>query len=312
VVLLRDVTERTRGAAALRRSETLVRSIVESSPNGILRLRPRRGPDGQPRDFTVVFVNPAAAEWIGRPQSALIGRPFKGAVHPHTPILFQAFREVVRSGEPCDVERPVAHAGREAWLRFIAVPVEGDLVVTCVDVTERRERERVMEAAACQDPLTGLLNRRGLEADAGALLGSDAPGGAALLYVDLDDFKLVNDTLGHDAGDLFLCEFAARLQACTRGPDLLARIGGDEFVLLLPDTDPPGAREAAGRIVVAAREPVAIAGHEFVCPVSIGVALHPRDGADLKALMQEADRAMYRAKAAGGGISEARDPAPAI
>lgn len=304
VVMLRDVTERERAEAALRRSEALVRGIVDGSPNGILRLRPRRDALGEVRDFLCVFANPAAAAWLGKAQTELMGRPFKEAVHPHTPLLFQAFRDVLRTGEACDVERSVLRGGEEHWLRFLAVPAGGDLLVTTVDVTEPKQREQAMAEAAQQDPLTGLLNRRGLEADAAAVLGEtlDQRTPAALLYVDLDDFKGINDSFGHEAGDLVLCEVAARLQGGTRGPDLLARIGGDEFVLLLPDVDLAGAREVAERVAAAVRAPIAIDAREVTCGVSIGIAVFPEDGGDLKGLLQAADRAMYRAKHAGGGI----------
>ena len=307
VVMARDVTEQHRAEAALRRSEALVRGIVDGSPNGILRLRPRRDASGEVRDFLCVFANPAAAAWLGRPQSDLVGRPIKDVVHPHTPFLLAAFREVLASGEACDFERSVLRNGQERWLRMLAVPAGEDVLVTVVDVTEPKQRERAMEEAACQDPLTGLLNRRGLETDAAAVLAdtTDDPVPAALLYIDLDDFKRVNDTFGHDAGDLVLCEMAARLQQCTRGPDLLARVGGDEFVALLPGVDAGGAREVAARVVEGIRRPVAIDDQEVRCGVSIGIALFPADGGDLKGLLQCADRAMYRAKAAGGGIEYA-------
>jgi diguanylate cyclase (GGDEF)-like protein/PAS domain S-box-containing protein len=307
VVMLRDVTERQRAEAALRRSEALVRGIVDGSPNGILRLRPRRDAAGEVRDFLCVFANPAASAWMGRAHIDLMGRPFRDAVHPHTPFLFAAFREVLRSGEACDVERPVHRDDEERWLRFLAVPAGEDILVTAVDVTEPKQRERAMVEAAFQDPLTGLLNRRGLDADAAALLADTTEHATpvALLYVDLDDFKRVNDSFGHEAGDILLCEVAARLQGCTRGPDLLARIGGDEFVLLLPDVDAAGARDVAERVLAAAREPVAIDDREVACGVSVGIAFFPEDGGDLKGLLQAADRAMYRAKTSGGGIAGA-------
>jgi diguanylate cyclase (GGDEF)-like protein len=304
VVLLRDVTLRERAAAAQRENEALLLGIVEHSPNGILRLQPKRGDDGDVRDFICVFANPAAAAQIGRPQAELVGRPFKGAVHPHTAVLFQFFREVVRSGERCEVERAVMREGGEAWLRFIAVAAGGDLIVTFFDMTERKHHELAMQAAASQDPLTGLLNRRGFESDAPSLLRSadGEPRPSALLYVDLDDFKDVNDTLGHEVGDLLLCEFAARMQRCTRGPDLLARIGGDEFVLLLLDTGADGAMWVAGRLLESAREPIRINEHELLCTPSVRIALFPEHGIELKQLLQAGDRAMYQAKSRGGGV----------
>jgi len=307
VVVLRDVTARRRAEAALRESEALVRSIVEHSPSGILRLRPVRGEDGDVRDFVCVFANAAAAASIGRPREELVGRPFKGAVHPHTAALFQAFREVVRTGTTCDLERAIGRGGVETWLRFVAVKVGDDLSVTFFDVTERRQREREMEAAACQDPLTGLLNRRGFEADAPALLLSPegTPRSCALLYVDLDRFKEVNDSFGHDVGDALLREFAERLARCTRGPDLLARIGGDEFVLLLLDAGVDGAFWVAERILAAAREPVRIGARTLACYVSVGVALCPEHGYELKTLLHAADRAMYAAKSRGSGVAAA-------
>jgi len=308
VVLLRDVTERDRTLAALLESEALVRGIVEHSPNGILRLRPSRGPDGEVRDFDCVFANSTAAFQIGRAQSDLVGRPFKGAVHPYTAGLFQAFREVVRTGESCELDRSLVRGGRESWLRFVAVPAGGDLVVTCIDVTEGKNRERAMEAAAAQDPLTGLLNRRGFETDAPSLLanadGESRP--CALLYADLDRFKEVNDRLGHDVGDLVLCEFAARMQRCTRGPDLMARLGGDEFVLLLLDTGLDGALWVAERLLTTSHQPIRVNDAEVDCVPSIGIALYPLDAGDLKALIQSADHAMYDAKTRGGGVAVAK------
>ncbi|MCX5740071.1 MAG: diguanylate cyclase [Proteobacteria bacterium] len=305
VVLLRDVTLRERAAAAQRDNEALLFGIVENSPNGILRLQPKRGDDGVVRDFICVFANPAAAAQIGRPRAELVGRPFKGAVHPHTAALFQVFREAFQSGERREIERSVMRDGREAWLRFIAVAAGDDLVVTFFDLTERKHRELAMEAAAAQDSLTGLLNRRGFEADAPALLlrPDGEPNPSALLYVDLDRFKEVNDTLGHEVGDLLLCEFAARMQRCTRGPDLLARFGGDEFVLLLLDSGVDGALWVAERLLASAREPVRIGEHELLCVPSVGIALFPEHGLELKQLLQAADRAMYDAKSRGGGLA---------
>jgi diguanylate cyclase (GGDEF)-like protein/PAS domain S-box-containing protein len=311
VVVLRDVTERDRAEAALRESEARLRRLIEHSPSGILHLRPVLGPAGDVRDFTCVLANPAAVAILGDAPRELVGRPFKDAVHPHTPALFQAFRDAVRTGLTCDVERRITRGGRDAWFRFIGSPVGAELLVTFFDVTERKEQEREMRAAASQDPLTGLLNRRGLEADAPAVLRAceDGDAGCSLLYLDLDDLKGVNDAFGHEAGDRVLAEFAARVHACTRGPDLLARVGGDEFVLLLPETELRGAEDVACRIVDALRRPFRVGSAAVTCGVSIGIAEQPPHGSELKDLLHAADRAMYAAKVRGGGIEAAPDPA---
>jgi len=305
VFLLRDVTEQEHMLGALRESEALVRGIVDHSPNGILRLRPCRGPDGDVRDFDCVFANAAAAEQLGRDVAALVGRPFKNAMHPHTASLFQAFRDTLLGGRRCDAEHTIARGGRETCLRFIAVPAGSDLIVTSIDVSDAKLREREMRSAASEDALTGLLNRRGLEADAPSVL-RDASGAlrpCALLYLDLDGFKRVNDELGHEAGDAVLCEFAARLQHCTRGPDLLARLGGDEFVLLLPEAGEAGARWVARRLLEECRRPVLVNERTLHCTPSIGIALQPEHGAELKTLVQAADRAMYEAKTHRLGVA---------
>jgi diguanylate cyclase (GGDEF)-like protein len=165
-----------------------------------------------------------------------------------------------------------------------------------------------MQAAASQDPLTGLLNRRGFETDAPSLLCDThgEPRACALLYADLDHFKTVNDRYGHDVGDLVLCEFAARMQRCTRGPDLMARLGGDEFVLLLLDTGLDGALWVAERLLTQSHQPIRINDDAIDCTPSVGIALHPDQAVDLKALLQAADRAMYDAKARGGGVAVAK------
>jgi diguanylate cyclase (GGDEF)-like protein/PAS domain S-box-containing protein len=309
IVVVRDVTERERAERAQRQGDAWVRSLIEHSPNGILHLRPKPNADDV-RDFVCALANPAAAAILGESEAELVGRPFKDALHPHTPALFQLFRDALRRNESCEVEREILRGGRETWFRFTASPFGGDLLVTFLDVTDRKTREREMEAAASQDPLTGLLNRRGLESDAPAVLraAEDSALGCSLLYLDLDGLKEVNDSLGHEAGDFLLAEFASRVHSCTRGPDLFARVGGDEFVLLLPETELRGAQDVAFRIINTLREPIRIESAAIACGVSIGIAQQPLHGAELKDLLQAADRAMYAAKARGGGVEVAKSP----
>lgn len=178
---------------------------------------------------------------------------------------------------------------------------EGGWVSVHEDITERRQQEKQIEHLAYHDTLTGLANRRLFRDLFGELLASDdRPCGLVLLYMDLDMFKTVNDTLGHPVGDQLLVAVAERLQACLRDTDHVARIGGDEFAVLL--TDNPTNDEAirvSGRIIEKIAMPFDINGHEIVIGISVGIAISPRDGADPDRLMKCADMAMYRAKGEG-------------
>ena len=168
-------------------------------------------------------------------------------------------------------------------------------------VSEQKEAEARIQRLAHYDALTGLPNRVLLEDRAqGALAAarrSQRP--AALMFLDLDHFKSVNDSLGHRVGDAVLVELAQRLRRVVRAQDTVSRLGGDEFVLLLPDTDAVGAAALAGKVLAAAQVPFNVEGRELTITPSVGIALAPRDGLDLEALSRAADAAMYRAKAEG-------------
>jgi diguanylate cyclase (GGDEF)-like protein len=173
-------------------------------------------------------------------------------------------------------------------------------VGTVLDITERKIAEQALQHQAFHDTLTKLPNRA-LFSDRleHALLRADRQGNSvAVLFVDLDNFKLVNDSFGHAQGDALLVTVAERLQGCLRSADTGARLGGDEFTVLLEDVS--GEMEAlsvAERIAAALRIPVVLQGHEIVVSASIGVAIGPTGpGQDL---LREADLAMYRAKANG-------------
>jgi diguanylate cyclase (GGDEF)-like protein len=189
------------------------------------------------------------------------------------------------------------------WFVLTATPLTagpGGAVVTHVNVTARKLREQEILRQAHQDPLTGLANRRRIEAQAVQMLANARRSNrsAAVLVLDLDGFKAINDTFGHAAGDLVLREIAARLTARTRPTGLLARLGGDEFVALLPGVD---AREAEA-VVEAYRSifslPLTVDGRELRLGGSIGLALYPEQGRTFPELLQVADAAMYRVKAA--------------
>ena len=188
---------------------------------------------------------------------------------------------------------------------------EGGMIGISIDVTERHRSEERLAHLAYHDALTGLPNRRNVEEQLGRDLARARREGdaVAVLYLDLDHFKLVNDSLGHDAGDNALREAAKRISGVVRAGDLVARLGGDEFVLVLPGlsaetADAEAAAEAAAAKVLAALDvPLTVAGEEFQLGASIGIALGPAQGQDAGELLRNADVAMYQAKRSGRSAS---------
>jgi diguanylate cyclase (GGDEF)-like protein len=172
------------------------------------------------------------------------------------------------------------------------------------ETEERKRVERELEHRAKFDALTGLANRFTLEARLAPAVGDAKRHGnkLALMFVDLDRFKMVNDTLGHGLGDRLLIEVAHRLKAVVRESDTVARLGGDEFVLLLKDVEAMAdAATVASKLIAALGAPIHIDGHEIRPSASIGVSLYPDDGDDVSTVMRNADTAMYHAKSLGGG-----------
>jgi diguanylate cyclase (GGDEF)-like protein/PAS domain S-box-containing protein len=170
------------------------------------------------------------------------------------------------------------------------------------DITERRRAEEHIEYLAYHDELTGIPNRAHFQREFDRTVAMSQRYGlsCALLLVDLDRFKYINDTIGHQAGDQLLKQMAARLRACLRDSDIIARLGGDEFVILMQDAANMEAVTAvADKILEVASRPLIIEDQEFLVTASIGISVYPHDGADLQTLLRSSDLAMYRAKDAG-------------
>ena len=193
------------------------------------------------------------------------------------------------------------------------------MLFTLARVLERQNEARaIAEAEAEQavfDPLTGLLNRRGMHVrfERAREFVDDSGDSLAMLFIDVDDFKGINDEFGHSGGDLMLQQFARRLTQAVRGVDLVARVGGDEFVVLAIVKDPADAHLLAAKLIAAYEAPFVLDAREVALHASLGVSVYPQDGVENDVLMSRADAAMYQAKAGGkNGWVAARDPNPAM
>lgn len=185
----------------------------------------------------------------------------------------------------------------------IVLPNHAGALSTFQDITPRKESERLIRRQAMEDELTGLLNRRAFGINLQqALLRSRENSGVALILLDLDGFKRVNDTLGHDSGDLLLKRVAERLRQAVRDGDSLCRIGGDEFCVIVGSV--AGVQTAtlvADRMLTTLTKPFDVSGNTISIGASIGIALYPQDGKDEHTLFKYADEALYRAKQGGRG-----------
>ncbi len=215
---------------------------------------------------------------------------------------YLAWRETIAvSSQPSDTELALSN-GKVFAIHHEPMP-DGGWVATHEDVTERKQATQQIEWMAHHDSLSGLPNRVRFRDRLNAAIESASAGDAlAVLFIDLDRFKAVNDTLGHPVGDELLRAVARRLHDCIRQDDLLARLGGDEFAIIqLAAAQPASAHALAARLICVMDRPFDVGGHRIVAGISVGVAMWPHDGLDPDQLLSHADLALYDAKAAGRG-----------
>ena len=292
VVVCRDVTERRKALSQLADSEHLIRTLIETSSNGILRFSRDRGE--QENRFRCIFANRAAESYLSDGNGTLVGMPLEklGQLEPQR--LLEHFSKDDSALSTISFETSSDNPEGLGWLRIVGEPVGDDFSVTLIDITQRKRNEHKMLADALRDPLTGVLNRRGFEKEAAARIRTSDEG--AVLYLDLNHFKSINDRFGHQAGDALLKAFGHRLEFCLRRGDILGRLGGDEFAIVLPDVSIQDAKHIAERLVLTASEAYILQGQEIKCTASVGISLMPRHGEELWHLISVADQAMYNAK----------------
>jgi len=297
VVVVRERSEELRAAEHLRVSEEQFRVLAEQAPIGIFR---------SDVGLRLGYANARCVEILGVDRAGLHGARWLDTLAPADRTRVVSALESVLEGAEAEldqvkVERP---DGSARWVSIRVAPVlsrqrAGGFVGSVEDVTERRLLEQALSHDATHDRLTGLPNRSLLWEALRDQLARPEPS-VAVLFVDLDDFKLVNDSFGHETGDELLLAVAERLSDAVRPHDLVTRFGGDEFVVVCTDVNDAGQAERIAHRLVDALTPVfTIAGREISVSASMGLVLSTEAGLDPETVLRDADTALYQAKASG-------------
>jgi diguanylate cyclase (GGDEF)-like protein/PAS domain S-box-containing protein len=311
VVTLRDLSALQAGRDAQFEAEAKYRALVEHIP-AVVYLDPVDENDDS------IYVSPQIRDLIGIEPAEWLDDPYSWRRHVHPEDIdraWQDYQESYNGHTPLNHEYRMTHEdGTIRWVLEQAFPIDDEagrpwlIQGVIFDITERKNAEEQVAFLAYHDKLTGLPNRvlfeEMLESSIARARRNDTAVG--VLYLDLDNFKMVNDSLGHHSGDLLLAQLGDRLRTCTRDTDMVARQGGDEFLLLLSDLDreeAQGENDAlitaqmvANRVREALAEPFDLHGVPFFASGSIGISLFPHDAQDAETLMKNADAAMYRTK----------------
>jgi diguanylate cyclase (GGDEF)-like protein/PAS domain S-box-containing protein len=303
-VRLRDVSERERSSLALEQARRRFQQAFHSAPTGMALVRLDDG--------RVVDANQSLGEMLGLDNDDLVGRTLREFTHPDDVKEAVPHRARLELGivDSYRIDQRYRRSdGEYIWARTRVSSTEDDGVMLAIthieDVTEQRRTAEQLTHAARHDELTGLPNRSYLMHLLEERLESAAPSSVGVIFVDLDQFKVVNDSLGHGMGDELLMVIAGRLRDAVRDDDVLARFGGDEFVVVIDGaghTVDPG--EVAERLRRAVLAPVMVDDHELFVTASIGFSLNV-DGMGPADLLRDADAAMYRAKDRGRDRVEA-------
>jgi diguanylate cyclase (GGDEF)-like protein/PAS domain S-box-containing protein len=315
-----DVTFRRQARLRLQESEEFFRLTFNQAAIGIALLS---------REGRFLRVNRRLSSILGYTEIELLQRFYHQITHPEELGEDEALVKRLVAGELRDFRRETRYLckdGAAVWVALSASTMREAasgqlrLIVAVEDISRRKQAEEALMRMANHDALTGLPNRLLLQDRLAQAIAQaqrkSARGGArdgspdrarkpahqvGVMFIDLDRFKHINDSLGHEAGDQLIVEIARRLSGALRETDTVARQGGDEFVVVLADiAGPDDASLVAGKLLESLFRPLSLCGHEVFPSGSIGIAMYPCDGADSEALLKAADSAMYRAKASGG------------
>jgi diguanylate cyclase (GGDEF)-like protein/PAS domain S-box-containing protein len=273
---------------------------MDSSTNGIFIV------DIQQPDYPIIYANAAFRKLTGLQHDAAGSQSCLCKRHWESGCMRRVRESVAAHAEGYTIISFPLTQGARRWVELFVSPVKDaanqstHYIGILHDITARKQAESQLLHQATHDSLTGLANRYQLHQQLTKITEREPSRPLATLFLDLDRFKLINDSLGHDIGDALLCQAAKRLKRCLRGNDTIARFGGDEFVILLDDIrGVEDAQTVAAKILDAFSAPFMIEKHRLFVSTSIGIGLYPEHGGDSQTLLKHADTAMYQAKQAG-------------
>jgi diguanylate cyclase (GGDEF)-like protein/PAS domain S-box-containing protein len=297
-----DISEEMAAHQAVREREQLLNRLAEALPLGVIQLAD---------DRRIIYKNDRLTAILGNPAASTADEQFAATVAEDRPTLHVAIDDALQSGSDHHLTVRVRQGGPESerLVQVITKALHHDNgavcgVIACVsDVTETTLMSRELERRATFDSLTGCYNRESILALLGAALASgQGEAGTASIFIDLDDFKAVNDDCGHAVGDELLKTAAEDMRRATRGDDLVGRLGGDEFLIVCQDTAAPAAMQVAQRVAAILSRERSEPGGQLQLRASVGVAWAANDTVDIDELVARADAAMYLSKRAALGV----------
>ncbi|WP_188208148.1 sensor domain-containing protein [Alkalibacillus aidingensis] len=302
----RDITERKEIEQALTETRRQYQ-VIANNMNDLIAI--------VNKDGKIVYSSPSHNWFLGFSHEEFEGNDALSFVHPDDQdVMKELYYNIMATGVTQEAEYRIRHqSGKWLWIQVKASPLfneehfdgavqlPDEILLVSRDITERKELEEQLRHMAYYDELTELPNRQFLEDHMNRLMAKSKRHGENIstLFIDLDGFKIVNDQLGHDAGDELLKVISSRFVNNLREEDFIARLGGDEFIVVLEDESEEGTVGAAQRIIESLSKPIKIKGEEVQISPSIGISMYPKDAKDMDTLINKADHAMYVAKSKG-------------